>query len=296
VGAVEDGAVCLLEMLAKVQGTETKYTLLQCATEWKKLLGKQKGALKGDIDTCQHLIVSLILEGFIKEEFSHTPYSTNSYCVITRRGTNALQRLQNGQRGVLPSHVTQGIEALSTAADTDTFFVHEVMQESSSSSAAAGSAPTDRRATQEFKTLRQQIANEIDVYAHFILSDSQIQELIRFSRGSDPLTLDALQASSILTSRRIELHGQRILHTCSRVRSGSFSAAVVPGPFPAAAAAAAAAASSAHDAIVVDDDDEQEGGKGGKKKKRRRLVKGDEDEEGEEEGHEMNDDWGEMND
>lgn len=80
---------------------ENKYTIRQLASAWRKRLKNSRSSLVSnsmvvDVERLMDLCIQLITLGYAKEDFGHTPYSTNSYCVLTPRGLQLLEGSENG--------------------------------------------------------------------------------------------------------------------------------------------------------------------------------------------------------
>lgn len=83
-GDVTSHATTVLKLVEKATSAKERLTFLKLLELWRS----QGNTLS--VDSCEHVIMNMLLEGVLKEDFHFTPYSTISYLVAGPRA-NALK-------------------------------------------------------------------------------------------------------------------------------------------------------------------------------------------------------------
>jgi hypothetical protein len=100
----------LIRILRQCSATDTKVTLLQAVTHWRNGGSKVMPAGKAmpslskastrlfSSEFCEIAIVRLVLEGYLKEEFGYTAFSTNSYLKVNEGGSLVSRLMASGSK------------------------------------------------------------------------------------------------------------------------------------------------------------------------------------------------------
>jgi ATP-dependent DNA helicase Q1 len=90
---VSDLSKLVVSMVQETQAKDQRVTMLQLGD---KLRNKHKDLIAElKRDEVEHLVIKLIVDSVLKEEFQHTPYSTNAYVTM---GPLANQLLQGKEK------------------------------------------------------------------------------------------------------------------------------------------------------------------------------------------------------
>eukprot|EP00742_Colponemidia_sp_Colp-10_P010310 GILJ01011317.1.p1 GENE.GILJ01011317.1~~GILJ01011317.1.p1 ORF type:complete len:829 (-),score=157.87 GILJ01011317.1:37-2448(-) len=178
----------VVQIVQELSELEEKVTMLQLMDTLK---GNGKKAAKvRHIGTClketskddiERLLVWLIINQFLQEEFHHTPYSTNSYVIC---GKNA-KGLLNGQFTV----------ELDFPVDIKSGKVRDLEVEQD----------PNRLVIDKLKELRVQLARQHVLYPHIVLNEAEMTSLAR----NAPTSMESL--SSLLPSAKVAKYGTAIL-------------------------------------------------------------------------------------
>ncbi|KAL8536656.1 hypothetical protein ACS0TY_012012 [Phlomoides rotata] len=170
----------IVELLQEMQENDQRATMLQLVDKMKLRNKDLDPVLKKE--ELEQLIVQLVLDRALKEEFQHTPYSTNAYVTV----------------GPLAKQVLHGKKTVKLE-------VHCGLKGSSSSS------KTNKRSKSsglEFKLdeLRKELASlDGGIFPHSVLSTQQIGTL----SANKPKSMEELE--KIIGKLKAEKYGQKIL-------------------------------------------------------------------------------------
>ncbi|CAM6096594.1 unnamed protein product [Calypogeia fissa] len=187
-------AKSLMKHLNELTSGEQKITVLQLVDSWKSR-SRQSGpdsALMKELskEDVERVIVQLLLDGILREEFQHTAYSTNAYITLGAIGRRFIDG-QSQQKVVL--EVVQPVNAKAKA---------------NSQSGATGAADSILQSgmAQVLDSLRQHLASsQGNSFPHSILSSQHIAMLC--ARGPDSLE----EVEKVIGKRKTKQFGAAIL-------------------------------------------------------------------------------------
>ncbi|BBN07050.1 ATP-dependent DNA helicase Q1 [Marchantia polymorpha subsp. ruderalis] len=167
-----------------------KTTMLQLVDSWRsrsrQTEARGEAALVKELskEDVERVIIQLVLDGILKEEFAHTAYATNAYVTVSAGSRFLLQ----GKRKII-LEVAQGLK---------------------SKKGTVGIANEDSKLqsgmAHMLDALRQQIAGcHGSIFPHSVLSSQHIKMLC--SRRPDTLNL----VEEVVGKRKVEQYGQQIL-------------------------------------------------------------------------------------
>ncbi|OAE23294.1 hypothetical protein AXG93_745s1160 [Marchantia polymorpha subsp. ruderalis] len=161
-----------------------KTTMLQLVDSWRKARGEAALVKELSKEDVERVIIQLVLDGILKEEFAHTAYATNAYVTVSAGSRFLLQ----GKRKII-LEVAQGLK---------------------SKKGTVGIANEDSKLqsgmAHMLDALRQQIAGcHGSIFPHSVLSSQHIKMLC--SRRPDTLNL----VEEVVGKRKVEQYGQQIL-------------------------------------------------------------------------------------
>lgn len=196
---ITECARSLVAMVKESSDVDQKSTMLQLADLWRSQTRKSDGdasqfAKDLSKDDVERVIVQLILDGILKEEFAHTAYATNAYVAL---GTGWRGFLQGTGQKRVKLEMVQGVQSAkkkskaTTAAIREDELVHTglglVLDE-----------------------LRQTLAAvHGGIFPHSVLSSQHISLL----SSQKPLTMEELEG--VIGKRLAEQYGNEILVTIS---------------------------------------------------------------------------------
>ncbi|CAE8623472.1 unnamed protein product, partial [Polarella glacialis] len=193
----------VLEVISEARGSEEQLTLaklgdkLQKACKWR---GEEAS------DDAMFVIVSLLGAGYLREEFRHSPYSTNAYLV----GTPSADRVLAGQ---------EEVPAAARELGTPSPLLHspvvlgpvESAARAAATLRAGGSSPGADRAqhaavARRLQKLRVSLGQRFGVPGQYILSDEEVAALA--AMPAIPASPGALKPLCAVKRR---LYGQAVL-------------------------------------------------------------------------------------
>ncbi|KAL2629458.1 hypothetical protein R1flu_014144 [Riccia fluitans] len=182
-------AISIVTLVKDLVETDQKTTMLQLVDSWRsrsrQAEGPQEAALVKELskEDVERVVLQLILEGILKEEFSHTAYATNAYV-----GVGAVSRsLMQGKRKIL-LEVVQGVKTKKVGGIGN------------------GDVKLQSGMAAMLDALRQQLASSCgSIFPHSVLSSQHIKMLC--SRRPDTLYL----VEEVVGKRKVEQYGQVIL-------------------------------------------------------------------------------------
>lgn len=167
-----------LRRVAKAGADDEPPTLAKLAESLQRLRGPQGGKAG---EEAFYVAVSLLATGYLREEFKHSPYSTNAYLVATLKGQDALAARapvsqETRQRGTPPpllfeAPVLGPVAAAAQAAASVRAGGGDVA--ASGAAAAAAAVSTARR----LRRLRAALGERHGVPTHFVLTDEEVAAL-----------------------------------------------------------------------------------------------------------------------
>ncbi|AAF24590.1 T19E23.16 [Arabidopsis thaliana] len=223
----------VVSMVQETQAKDQRVTMLQLGD---KLRNKHKDLIAElKRDEVEHLVIKLIVDSVLKEEFQHTPYSTNAYVTM---GPLANQLLQGKEkRNTFSSRSNEHYVGFGIWNTLFSRFGRSQIKRSHRSRRKTIKMETSSRQTKKLKRsitfsglelkldeLRKEIsAADGSILPHTVLSTQQIgsissQKPVSLQEASFPLIfiwLD-LQLESIIGKLKTEKYGDRILEEVMR--------------------------------------------------------------------------------
>eukprot|EP00922_Rhytidocystis_sp_ex-Travisia-forbesii_P032173 GHVS01047867.1.p1 GENE.GHVS01047867.1~~GHVS01047867.1.p1 ORF type:complete len:815 (+),score=128.71 GHVS01047867.1:92-2536(+) len=219
----------VLEILTTLVGSDTKHTLTQLQEKWKKSIAEKHFgtlALPTDPDTLQQVLVNLLTEGYLKEEFFHTAFSTNSYLQLGTHGKALLRRLKVDAVD-LPnvSALVGGCPGLLPDED----FLEEALALTSAGLAAGQKHckneqdggkknPLVKNIRRGLFRLRTQISEGKGLHGHCVLSVQEIEDICASTCASQKVFCVG-DLKQVLCGAKVELYGGDICAACNAVSS-----------------------------------------------------------------------------
>ena len=175
-------------MLKDIQENDQRVTMLQLV---EKLKVNQKN-LGSDLkkDELEQLVIKLILDHVLKEEYQHTAYATNAYVTV----------------GPLAMQVLQGKKIITVEMST--------RQSRTSSSTRSSKRERSSGLDDKLDELRKELASiHGGIFAHSVLSMQQISTLT----SKKPKSIEELE--KIIGKLKTEKYGSRILEEIASYKS-----------------------------------------------------------------------------
>ncbi|XP_055820801.1 ATP-dependent DNA helicase Q-like 2 isoform X3 [Solanum dulcamara] len=191
---VSSHAKLIVSMLKDIQENDQRVTMLQLV---EKLKAKQKN-LGPDLkkDELEQLVIKLILDHVLKEEFQHTAYATNAYVTV----------------GPLAKQVLQGNKIIKVEMST--------RQSRTSSSMKSSKRERSSGLDDKLDELRKELASiHGGIFPHSVLSTQQISTL----SAQKPKSIEELE--KIIGKLKTEKYGSRILEEIASYESDPQKAA-----------------------------------------------------------------------
>ncbi|KAL3361569.1 hypothetical protein AABB24_014436 [Solanum stoloniferum] len=185
---VSSHAKLIVSMLKDIQENDQRVTMLQLV---EKLKVKQKN-LGPDLkkDELEQLVIKLVLDHVLKEEFQHTAYATNAYVTA----------------GPLAKQVLQGNKIIKVEMST--------RQSRTSSSMKSSKRERSTGLDDKLDELRKELASiHGGIFPHSVLSTQQISTL----SGQKPKSIEELE--KIIGKLKTEKYGSRILEEIANYES-----------------------------------------------------------------------------
>ncbi|XP_049376606.1 ATP-dependent DNA helicase Q-like 2 isoform X1 [Solanum stenotomum] len=185
---VSSHAKLIVSMLKDIQENDQRVTMLQLV---EKLKVKQKN-LGPDLkkDELEQLVIKLVLDHVLKEEFQHTAYATNAYVTA----------------GPLAKQVLQGNKIITVEMST--------RQSRTSSSMKSSKRERSTGLDDKLDELRKELASiHGGIFPHSVLSTQQISTL----SGQKPKSIEELE--KIIGKLKTEKYGSRILEEIASYES-----------------------------------------------------------------------------
>ncbi|XP_069144291.1 ATP-dependent DNA helicase Q-like 2 isoform X3 [Solanum lycopersicum] len=185
---VSSHAKLIVSMLKDIQENDQRVTMLQLV---EKLKVKQKN-LGPDLkkDELEQLVIKLILDHVLKEEFQHTAYATNAYVTV----------------GPLAKQVLQGNKIIKVELST--------RQTRTSSSMKSSKRERSTGLNDKLDELRKELASiHGGIFPHSVLSTQQISTL----SAQKPKSIEELE--KIIGKLKTEKYGGRILEEIASYES-----------------------------------------------------------------------------
>ncbi|KAF3618235.1 Mediator of RNA polymerase II transcription subunit 34 [Capsicum annuum] len=185
---VSSHAKLIVSMLKDIQENDQRVTMLQLV---EKLKVKQKN-LGPDLkkDELEHLVIKLILDHVLKEEFQHTAYATNAYVTV----------------GPLAKLVLQGNKTIK--------FEMSTRRSRTSSSMKSSKRERSSGLDDKLDELRKELASiHGGIFPHSVLSTQQISTL----SSQKPKSIEELE--KIIGKLKTEKYGSRILEEIASYES-----------------------------------------------------------------------------
>ncbi|KAL3687443.1 hypothetical protein R1sor_013752 [Riccia sorocarpa] len=165
---------------------DQKTTMNQLVDSWRsRAQGREEAALIKELskEDVERVVLQLILEGMLKEEFSHTAYATNAYVAVGAASRSLVQ----GKRKIL-LEVVQGVKTKKVGGT------------------ANGDVKLQSGMAAMLDALRQQLASsDGSIFPHSVLSSQHIKTLC----SRRPETLEMVE--EVVGKRKVEQYGQFIL-------------------------------------------------------------------------------------
>ncbi|XP_015085786.1 mediator of RNA polymerase II transcription subunit 34 isoform X3 [Solanum pennellii] len=185
---VSSHAKLIVSMLKDIQENDQRVTMLQLV---EKLKVKQKN-LGPDLkkDELEQLVIKLVLDHVLKEEFQHTAYATNAYVTV----------------GPLAKQVLQGNKIMKVELST--------RQTKTSSSMKSSKRERSTGLNDKLEELRKELASiHGGIFPHSVLSTQQISTL----SAQKPKSIEELE--KIIGKLKTEKYGGRILEEIASYES-----------------------------------------------------------------------------
>lgn len=185
---VSSHAKLIVSMLKDIQENAQRVTMLQLV---EKLKVNQKN-LGSDLkkDELEQLVIKLILDHVLKEEYQHTAYATNAYVTV----------------GPLAMQVLQGKKIITVEMST--------RQSRTSSSTRSSKRERSSGLDDKLDELRKELASiHGGIFAHSVLSMQQISTLT----SKKPKSIEELE--KIIGKLKTEKYGSRILEEIASYKS-----------------------------------------------------------------------------
>ncbi|TMW97445.1 hypothetical protein EJD97_005505 [Solanum chilense] len=185
---VSSHAKLIVSMLKDIQENDQRVTMLQLV---EKLKVKQKN-LGPDLkkDELEQLVIKLVLDHVLKEEFQHTAYATNAYVTV----------------GPLAKQVLQGNKIIKVELST--------RQTRTSSSMKSSKRERSTGLNDKLDELRKELASiHGGIFPHSVLSTQQISTL----SAQKPKSIEELE--KIIGKLKTEKYGGRILEEIASYES-----------------------------------------------------------------------------
>ncbi|XP_024375691.1 ATP-dependent DNA helicase Q-like 2 isoform X1 [Physcomitrium patens] len=191
---VTEHARSLVSMVKESNDVEQKLTILQLVEQWRSQTKKSDtdAQLAKDLskDDVERVIVQLILDGILKEEFAHTAYATNAYVAL---GTGWRGLLQGTGNRKVKLEIVKGAQSAKKKSKANT----APISEEGMTFSGLGSALDD---------LRQNLAaSHGGIFPHSVLTSQHISLLA----SQKPVTMEELE--EVIGKRIAEQYGNEIL-------------------------------------------------------------------------------------
>ncbi|KAF8820522.1 ATP-dependent Dna helicase, RecQ family protein [Cardiosporidium cionae] len=210
------------------EDSNRKNTLLQLQTEWKKRLSIQNfgdHAALADSEMLQAIIINLVVSNALKEDFYHTAYSTNSYIQLSEEGI-VLYKLLEGdgnhyQTSTINFKLFNGSPYAFSLYKIRTNALLIVPWKSIGAEIVLEQKLRNSQAFREcyklLKSMAKKLGREIGVSSHYILNDTQIQNIFTLCEKAQQSNFPMISEDlvSVLPKMKIEIYCERLLISCN---------------------------------------------------------------------------------